>query len=135
MSLRIVSVAYPFAAVGTAAVGGAEQVLHRLDEAITCAGHTSVVIAPSGSRTCGTLLQIAPAEDDITSEVRANIYRQVRGLIAKSVNEFDPHLIHMHGVDFYEYLPVDDRPVLVTLHLPNSFYPPGFSNYHALRPI
>ena len=30
----------------------------------------------------------------------------------------------MHGIDFYQYLPPPDVPVLVTLHLPPQWYPP-----------
>lgn len=32
-------------------------------------------------------------------------------------------LIHLHGLDFHRYLPPPGAPVLVTLHLPPSFYP------------
>lgn len=32
------------------------------------------------------------------------------------------NLIHLHGIDFMEYLPVTDVPVLITLHLPVSWY-------------
>src|SRR5581483_9023290 len=33
-------------------------------------------------------------------------------------------VIHMHGVDFYRYLPQVSIPTIVTLHLPPSWYPP-----------
>src|SRR5262249_55281650 len=36
---------------------------------------------------------------------------------------WSPDLVHMHGVDFHEYLPASTVPVLATLHLPPSFYP------------
>jgi glycosyltransferase involved in cell wall biosynthesis len=32
-------------------------------------------------------------------------------------------VIHLHGVDFYEYLPRTEVPVLATLHLPPDLYP------------
>jgi glycosyltransferase involved in cell wall biosynthesis len=38
-------------------------------------------------------------------------------------------VVHMHGVDFAEYLPPSDVPVLATLHLPIEWYAP-----RALRP-
>src|SRR5690606_24198658 len=34
-------------------------------------------------------------------------------------------LVHLHGLDFHRYLPPPGVPVLVTLHLPPSFYPPA----------
>jgi len=36
---------------------------------------------------------------------------------------WEADLVHMHGVDFHEYLPPAGVPVLATLHLPVSFYP------------
>ena len=123
MSLRILSVAYPFAEVGSGSVGGAEQILHRLDQALVETGHVSIVVAPAGSRTAGIIITTPLIQGEITSEVRANVHRRVRTAIVEAEDEFHPDLIHMHGVDFYNYLPVDDRPVLVTLHLPVSFYP------------
>ena len=58
MSLTVLSVAYPLAPVGPDAVGGAEQVLTRLDRALVEAGHRSIVVAQEGSRTAGTLVAV-----------------------------------------------------------------------------
>jgi hypothetical protein len=33
-------------------------------------------------------------------------------------------ILHMHGVDFANYLPPPGVPVLATLHMPLNFYPP-----------
>lgn len=123
MSLRILSVAYPFAPVGAGSVGGAEQILFHLDQALVQSGFESIVIAPQESRVSGTLVRAPLTNGVITSEARAKTYASLRGLLARTVEQFDPDLIHLHGVDFYEYLPADDRPVLVTLHLPVHFYP------------
>ena len=123
MNLRILSIAYPFATVGSDSVGGAEQILYRLDEALVRSGHQSLVVAPVGSRVAGVLIGTASTSCEITPQVRENTYAQLRAVVAEAVSQFDPDLIHMHGIDFYEYLPLEDRPVLVTLHLPVSFYP------------
>jgi hypothetical protein len=56
MTLRILNVAFPFAPVSTDAVGGAEQILARLDAALVDSGHESYVIACDGSNTAGHLL-------------------------------------------------------------------------------
>src|SRR5258708_11662236 len=36
----------------------------------------------------------------------------------------DVDVVHMHGVDFAEYLPPPNVPVLATLHLPIQWYSP-----------
>jgi glycosyltransferase involved in cell wall biosynthesis len=123
MNLRILSIAYPFSTVGSDSVGGAEQILYRLDEALVRSGHKSFVVAPAGSRVAGVLIRTPSTCCEITSQVRAKTYAELRAVMTEAVTQFVPNLIHMHGVDFYEYLPVDDRPVLVTLHLPVSLYP------------
>ncbi len=61
MPLTILSVSYALARVGTDAVGGAEHVLALLDESIVAAGHRSLVVAPEGSVSHGTLIA-TPAE-------------------------------------------------------------------------
>jgi glycosyltransferase involved in cell wall biosynthesis len=122
--LRILSIAYPFAPVRTDSVGGAEQVLRHLDEALMRNAHPSVVIASAGSKVSGALVELPIVEGEITPAARERIYDHLRALIPKVVNKFNPHLLHMHGVDFYHYLPAEDHlPVLVTLHLPVSYYP------------
>ena len=122
--MRILSIAYPFAAVRTDSVGGAEQVLRHLDEALVRSSYPSVVIASAGSKVSGTLVELPIVEGEITPAARETIYDHLRTLIAKTAEEFNPHLLHMHGVDFYQYLPADDHlPVLVTLHLPVNYYP------------
>src|SRR5437764_10808824 len=49
--LTVLSVGYALAPVGPAAVGGAEQILSALDQALVAAGHRSLVVAPEGSHT------------------------------------------------------------------------------------
>jgi glycosyltransferase involved in cell wall biosynthesis len=120
--LRVLNVAYPFAPVGPDAVGGAEQVLSALDNALVADGHRSFVLAPEGSVTAGALVPIPRCHgSDINDSVRDARYSMVRQAITSSVLEID--LVHLHGVDFHAYLPPAGRPVLVTLHLPISWYP------------
>ncbi len=57
------------------------------------------------------------------------MHRQVRDTIAGAVRDGSVDLIHLHGIDFADYLPPPGPPCLVTLHLPPGWYPP-----HALRP-
>jgi hypothetical protein len=52
---------------------------------------------------------------------RAHEYH--RAAISHALQEFDIDVVHMHGINFDQYLPRNsDVPVLVTLHLPPSWY-------------
>jgi glycosyltransferase involved in cell wall biosynthesis len=122
--LTILSVAYPFAPVGPDAVGGAEQVLSALDQALVAAGHRSIVVACAGSVVAGELLAIPPIPEAIEGPAREAQYAATRAHIATAVATRAPDLIHLHGVDFAAYLPRPGPPVLATLHLPPEWYPP-----------
>ncbi len=121
-ALTVLSIAYPFAPVGRDSIGGAEQVLSILDRALVRTGHQSLVIACAGSKPAGTLLEIAGQTAVIDSEARFRTYARVREEIRRAIRDFNVDLIHMHGIDFPEYLPDSGIPTLVTLHLPPSWY-------------
>ena len=125
MPLTVLSIGYPFAAVGPDAVGGAEQVLSALDHALVEAGHNSIVVSNSGSQVAGTLIPIGPIPADITDQERARSRERHRCAIAQALAEFPVDLVHSHAVNFAEHPPETDTPALVTLHLPRDFYPPG----------
>lgn len=125
MSITVLSVAFPFARVAPDAVGGAEQVLSRLDEGLVRAGHRSIVVASADSSVRGRLVpaRIAqgPPDDD---DERRRTWTAHRAAIEQALRDFDVDLVHMHGVDFAEYLPPPGEvPVLVTLHLSPAWYP------------
>lgn len=125
--MRIVSVAYPFAPVSRDAVGGAEQVLAAMDAALVAAGHRSIVIAVKQSSVADTLLPL-PADGDTSDAGRATQHAAVRRALATALPDAD--LVHLHGVDFADYLPPGGLPVVVTLHLPPAWYSPA-----ALSPV
>jgi glycosyltransferase involved in cell wall biosynthesis len=129
MRLSVLSVAYPFAPVGRDAVGGAEQVLTTMDEALVRRGHRSVVIAAEGSRAAGTLVATPRFDGELDDATRRTAWVWHRGAIDRVLREERVDVVHMHGVDFHAYLPPVGPPVLVTLHLPLSWYP-----REALRP-
>jgi glycosyltransferase involved in cell wall biosynthesis len=124
MSLTILSVGYPFAPVGPGAVGGAEQILSRLDRALIANGHKSCVLAPANSQVSGQLFPVRPVSTIIDDDLRRTIYAEVRSLLETAIEQCRPAVVHFHGLDFYNYLPACSPPCLVTLHLPISFYPP-----------
>lgn len=124
MALTVLSIAYPFAAVGPDSVGGAEQVLSQMDRALVEAGHRSVVVACAGSTTAGTLVPTPAATGTLTEAVRRGVRARCRQRIERALDRYGADVIHMHGIDFADYLPRDGPPVLATLHLPPSWYRP-----------
>ncbi len=123
MALTVLNVAYPLAPVSFDATGGAEQVVAQLDAALVAAGHRSLVIACEGSRVRGTLLA-TPAtggtlHNDAQAKARARHREAIRATLARETID----VVHLHGIDFPDYLPPPGVPVLVTLHLPPEWYP------------
>jgi glycosyltransferase involved in cell wall biosynthesis len=124
VTLTVLSVAYPLAPVGPDAVGGAEQVLSFLDRALVEAGRRSIVIACEGSRTAGTLIEVPREAGPLDEEARERAWGRHRATVADALRRWPVDLVHLHGIDFHEYLPAPGVPVLATLHLPPSWYPP-----------
>lgn len=124
MSLRALSVAFPFAPVSPCGVGGAERILADLDQALVSAGHESVVIACEGSEVHGELIPVGvPPYATLDDFAQADVRRRVQAAIdaAFAAREFD--LVHMHGLDFHQFSIAPGIPVVVTLHLPLAWYP------------
>jgi glycosyltransferase involved in cell wall biosynthesis len=124
MSLTVLSVAFPLATVGPDAVGGAEQVLAMLDDALVDAGHRSIVIAREGSHVRGTLVATPAEPGTVDAAAWARAHEAHRAAIHAALERWPIDVVHMHGVDFASYLPPEGPPVLATLHLPVSWYPP-----------
>jgi glycosyltransferase involved in cell wall biosynthesis len=122
MPLTVLSVSYSLAPVSERTAGGAEQVLITLDEALVRAGYRSLVLAPAGSRSNGLLIpaQIPRGvlDDDAKHEART-IFKHV---LDRALNEYAVDVVHMHGLDFHDYLPDRDLPIVVSLHLPLTWY-------------
>ncbi len=121
--LRVLSIGYPLAPVGPDAAGGSEQILTLLDRRLVRNGHHSVVIAPEGSRTAGRLLAAPLPPGPLNPDVHAQAQERYRELIRGAMERWTFDLIHMHSLDFHAYLPPPGPPVLVTLHLPLTWYP------------
>ena len=128
MTLTVLSVAYPLAPVGPDAVGGAEQVLATLDRALVERGHRSIVIAQAGSAVSGELVPLPRIETGL-ERAQSSIGAAVRETLRRALTAEPVDLVHLHGIDFADYLPPPGVPVLATLHLPIAWYPPA-----ALRP-
>lgn len=123
MTKTVLNVAFPLAPVGPDAVGGAEQVLTHLDAALVRSGHRSIVIARQGSSVSGTLVATPAHEGEYDEETKGIAQTQHREAIIEVLDRWSVDVVHLHGLDFIHYLPPPGVPVLVTLHLPLSWYP------------
>jgi glycosyltransferase involved in cell wall biosynthesis len=120
--MKILNVAYPFAPVRSETAGGAEQVLSMLDRALWREGHESYVIACQGSEVSGKLLATPLPQGDFDGAARRSTWTKYQTTIADAIEKWRPDLVHMHGLDFSQYLPSSGVPVVATLHLPPAWY-------------
>jgi len=124
MPLNILNVSYSMAKVRPDSAGGAEQILWQIDRALSRRGHRSLVVAPEGSSVSGRLLATPEPDRLLDRSGRRREHLEHRRAIEEALGRWNVDVIHMHGVDFYEYLPARrDIPLLVTLHLAPSLYP------------
>jgi glycosyltransferase involved in cell wall biosynthesis len=123
MNLTVLNVAYPLAPAGPDAVGGAEQVLSLLDAALVDAGHRSIVLACEGSRPRGELISVPRCQGALDAETVRRAQERHARAICEILRRIDIDLVHLHGIDFHNYLPPPGVPALATLHLPIDWYP------------
>ncbi len=123
MNCTVLSIAYPFTYVSENAVGGSEQVLTLLDRALTEQGNRSLVIAAEGSHVKGTLIPSPTADGLLDAGVRKRGQEVHRRLLRETLSKYSVDLVHMHSLDFHQYLPPAGTPTLATLHLPPYWYP------------
>src|SRR5215469_16948412 len=122
MPLTVLSVGYPLAPVAENTAGGAEQILSILDQGLVEAGESSIVIAPEGSF-CRGILHAAPLPAAPLNEpAHARACRHYCIAIRSALEQYPVDVVHLHGIDFLEYLPEPGVPVVVTLHLPLPWY-------------
>ena len=119
LMLTIASVAYPLAPVGPDAVGGAEQVLSALDRGLV--GRRAPLHRHRPRRLRRRRRELLPPcrlwRGEVDDATREAARAATRARIAEVIGRVD--LIHMHGIDFADYLPAGRAaPVLATLHLP-----------------
>jgi glycosyltransferase involved in cell wall biosynthesis len=126
-AIRILYVAYPLLTVTDESAGGAEQVLWSLEREMARRGALTTVAASAGSRVSGELFSTGEpcAQPDDYERRRAEHEDRVVEFVRRRVREgraFD--LIHDKSGSFWRRAAEIETPVLATLHLPRSFYPP-----------
>jgi glycosyltransferase involved in cell wall biosynthesis len=122
MPLTVLSVAYPLARVSPGTAGGAEQVLLTIDRELVRRGDRSLVVAAAGSRCAGLLVPVRVPSGEFDANARRNARRNFNEAIYRVLANYPVDVIHMHGLDFHEYLPECEIPIVVTLHLPLAWY-------------
>jgi glycosyltransferase involved in cell wall biosynthesis len=132
MPLTVLNVSYSLARISGNTAGGAEQVLAIIDEALVRAGHRSVVVAPAGSHCRGLLLATPPLPSSLDEHAQQLGREEHRHAVVQALKRFQIDVVHLHGVDFLDYLPPAGIPVVVTLHLPLDWYPREL--FHVGRP-
>jgi hypothetical protein len=123
MALVVLNIACPFSPLSLDVPGMAERLVAQIDAALVRAGHESIVMACEGSAVEGILLATPKLPDNRNQADLGRIYQQYRFTLEKFLEKWPIDLVHMHGADFYEYLPPPGIPVIITLHLPLRDYP------------
>ena len=125
--LRILYVAYPLLPVSEASAGGAEQMLRVTEGQMAQRGHCTVIAACDDSQPAGELLATGPAAqqpDRLPQRDREHNSRILQFLARRQRTQRRFHLVHDMSGTFWPQAAVLSVPVLATLHLPRSFYPP-----------
>ena len=122
MRLTVLSVSYPLAKVSPRTAGGAEQVLATIDKTLLLEGHRSLVLAPEGSRCHGLLIPVAVPSGSLDQTAKQEARRAFKRALDRALDHYSVDVVHMHGLDFFDYLPDSDVPVVVSLHLPLEWY-------------
>ena len=87
--------------------------LAQLDAALVRAGHLSVVVACAGSSLPAPWF-LPRASEDGSPIPCAVAHAAHRGAIERALRRWRVDVVHMHGIDFLDYLPPAGPPVLVT---------------------
>jgi glycosyltransferase involved in cell wall biosynthesis len=126
---RILYVAYPLLTVSQESAGGAEQLLWTLEREMTGRGVETVVAASAGSQVSGELFPTGEPScqtDDLERRNREHQDRIVEFIHERAHAGRPFSLIHDHSGSFWSRAPEAALPLLATLHLPRSLYPPQF---------
>src|SRR5215469_9965891 len=128
-SLSILYIAYPLLTVSDESAGGAEQVLWTLERELAKRGVCTTVAASAGSRIAGELFSTGDPCTQPDDYERRNQEHQEAVIAfvrqrAHAGQAFD--LVHDMSGSFWSRAAELDVPVLATLHLPRSFYPPQY---------
>lgn len=127
--LNILYIAYPLLTVSDESAGGAEQVLWALERELARRGVCTTVAASAGSRISGELFSTGdPCTQPDDYERRNQEHQEaVIAFVRQRAHAGQPFdLVHDMSGGFWSRAAEVELPVLATLHLPRSFYPPQY---------
>ena len=129
--MKILYVAYSLVPVGADSCGGAEQMLHAVEQGMARRGHETVLAACRGSHAAGSLIATCEADGPLDSFAERNAAHNARVLqILRSERlagcPFD--LVHDQSGTFWSVADAIPEPVLMTAHLPREFYGPALAS-------
>ena len=125
---RILYVAYPLMRVSADSAGGAEQMLHVVEQEMARRGYETTLAASAGSLAAGELVvtgAIPNAPDSFGDRSREHNNRVLQLICERQHSSSPFDLVHDMSGTFWPCAAGFDLPVLATLHLPRSFYPPA----------
>jgi glycosyltransferase involved in cell wall biosynthesis len=120
--LTVLNVAYPLVPVSPDTAGGAEQVVSLLDAGLGLRGHRSLVLAANGSSVQGDLIATPDWGGPIDAAVRTWAAQEHARALTRVLESRRVDIVHLHGLDFADYLPAEPIPCVITLHLPPGWY-------------
>lgn len=94
-----------------------------LENAAAEKNYDTITVAAKGSQVKGKLLEVKSREGFSSAVFQEMVYNDYRRTIQQALDNNHIDIVHMHGIDFHQYLPRTNVPALVTLHLPVSWYP------------
>jgi glycosyltransferase involved in cell wall biosynthesis len=119
----VLNIAYPFAPVGPNLVGGAEQILWYLDQALVTEGDRSLVVACEGSQPAGRLFAVPLPQHQTLDQADVEWCReQFHRAVTEALNSEAVDIVHVHSMDLYDFEFPPEVPLLITLHLPIAWY-------------
>jgi glycosyltransferase involved in cell wall biosynthesis len=125
--MRILYIAYPLLTVSRESAGGAEQVLWTLEREMVRRGAQTTVAASVGSSVAGELFSTGEPccePDDLARRDREH-HETIVAFVRRQAREGRAfNLVHDHSGSFWPRAAEIGQPVLATLHLPRTFYPP-----------
>jgi len=123
--MKILYVAYPLVKLGPDSCGGAEQMLHVVEEGIASRGHETVTVACAGSRVAGSMVPTGVPEPGVDAFAEVDVVHNTRVLETLRVARDSGHpfdLVHDKGGSFWTLADAVPEPVLLTAHLGREFY-------------
>lgn len=125
--MRLLYISYPLLTVSDESAGGAEQMLWTLEREMAARGVETTVAASAGSSVGGELFvtgEPCSVPDDFRRRNREHQDRIIEFVHTRARQGRPFDLVHDKSGSFWPRAGEIGSPMLATLHLPRSFYPP-----------